>query len=95
MVRLPVRRAGARLAPAAIRSGDTIIIVAWVAQTFLQLVLLPIIIAGQNVQAAAAEARALSGHATLQAIHELARETCARVEQQRPDEARAPSSAAP
>src|SRR5690349_6830124 len=42
--------------PAAIRSHDPIIIVAWVAQTFLQLVLLPIIIVGQNVQAAASDA---------------------------------------
>jgi len=43
--------------PAAIR-GDASAIVSWVAQTFLQLVLLPIIIVGQNVQAAAADARA-------------------------------------
>jgi len=45
-------------APTAFRSGDSLIIVAWIAQTFLQLVLLPIIIVGQNVQAAAADARA-------------------------------------
>ena len=57
--------------PAAIRSQDPIIIVAWVAQTFLQLVLLPIIIVGQNVQAAASDARALSDHETLIAIHTL------------------------
>jgi hypothetical protein len=44
-------------APAAFKTGDKIIIVAWIAQTFLQLVLLPIIIVGQNVQAAAADAR--------------------------------------
>jgi hypothetical protein len=43
--------------PAALKTGDKIIIVAWIAQTFLQLVLLPIIIVGQNVQAAAADAR--------------------------------------
>jgi len=60
--------------PAAIRSGDPIIIVAWIAQTFLQLVLLPIIIVGQNVQAAASDARALSDHDTLLAIHTLAAE---------------------
>jgi len=57
--------------PAALRSGDPIIIVAWIAQTFLQLVLLPIIIVGQNVQAAASDARALSDHDTLIAIHTL------------------------
>ena len=43
--------------PAAIHSHDRIIIVAWIAQTFLQLVLLPIIIVGQNVLAAAADKR--------------------------------------
>lgn len=43
--------------PASIRSG-TQAIVSWVAQTFLQLVLLSIIMVGQNVQAAAADKRA-------------------------------------
>ena len=57
--------------PAAIRSGDPLIIVAWIAQTFLQLVLLPIIIVGQNVQAAATDARAAADHETLCAIHTL------------------------
>jgi hypothetical protein len=57
--------------PAAISSHSPIIIVAWIAQTFLQLVLLPIIIVGQNVQAAASDARAESDHATLIAIHTL------------------------
>ena len=60
--------------PAAIASHDPIIIVAWIAQTFLQLVLLPIIIVGQNVQAAASDARAESDHKTLLAIHTLTRE---------------------
>ena len=36
--------------PSAIRSGNTIVIVAWIAQTFLQLVLLSIIMVGQSVQ---------------------------------------------
>ncbi len=57
--------------PAAISSHDPIIIVAWIAQTFLQLVLLPLIIVGQNVQAAASDARAESDHKTLLAIHAL------------------------
>jgi hypothetical protein len=43
--------------PDALKSGQPIIIVAWVAQTFLQLVLLPIIIVGQNIQAKAADVR--------------------------------------
>jgi len=60
--------------PAAIRSHDPIIMVAWIAQTFLQLVLLPIIIVGQNVQAAATDARAESDHMTLLAIHTLTAE---------------------
>ncbi len=57
--------------PAAISTHSPIIIVAWIAQTFLQLVLLPIIIVGQNVQAATMDARAASDHQTLIAIHTL------------------------
>src|SRR5215510_15368192 len=57
--------------PAAIQSKSPIVIVAWIAQTFLQLILLPIIIVGQNVQAAASDARAESDHETLTAIHTL------------------------
>jgi hypothetical protein len=60
--------------PAAISSHDPIIIVAWIAQTFLQLVLLRIIIVGQNVQAAVSDARAESDHKTLMAIHTLTAE---------------------
>jgi hypothetical protein len=44
--------------PSAIRSGDPVTIVSWISQTFLQLVLLSIIIVGQNVLAAAADMRA-------------------------------------
>ena len=43
--------------PAAIRGGASPI-VSWVAQTFLQLVLLSVVMVGQNVQAAAADKRA-------------------------------------
>ncbi len=68
--------------PAAINSHDTILIVAWIAQTFLQLVLLPIIIVGQNVQAAASDARAESDHETLIAIHTLTAEVHAIAERQ-------------
>ncbi|HYR94564.1 MAG TPA: hypothetical protein VEP48_10215 [Methylomirabilota bacterium] len=57
--------------PAAIASGETIIIVSWIAQTFLQLVLLPIIIVGQNVIQAANDARAEADHETLTAVHRL------------------------
>src|SRR5258708_23673027 len=68
--------------PAALSTHDPIIIVAWIAQTFLQLVLLPIIIVGQNVQAAASDARAESDHETLIAIHTLTVEVHAIAEQQ-------------
>jgi hypothetical protein len=44
--------------PAAITSGQVIVIVAWIAQTFLQLVLLSIIMVGQTVQAVASDTRA-------------------------------------
>jgi hypothetical protein len=54
--------------PAAIQSHDKIIIVAWVAQTFLQLVLLPVIIVGQNVQARAADKRAQQTYSDAEAI---------------------------
>ena len=57
--------------PAALRSGDVIVIVSWIAQTFLQLILLPIIIVGQNVIQAANDARAEADHETLTAIHRL------------------------
>jgi uncharacterized membrane protein len=68
--------------PSAIQSGNSIIIIGWIAQTFLQLVLLPIIIVGQNVQAAATDARAESDHETLIAIHTLTAEVHTIAEQQ-------------
>ena len=43
--------------PSALNSGDSVIIVGWIAQTFLQLVLLPVIIVGQNLQGKAADKR--------------------------------------
>jgi hypothetical protein len=60
--------------PAALMTGDTVIIVAWVAQTFLQLVLLPIIIVGQNLQAAKTEVRAIATYEDATAILEEAKE---------------------
>jgi hypothetical protein len=44
--------------PSALIKASLIALIAWIAQTFLQLVLLPIIIVGQNVQAEASDARA-------------------------------------
>lgn len=54
--------------PAALKSHNQIIIVAWIAQTFLQLVLLPIIIVGQNVQAAASDQRAEDTYKDAEAV---------------------------
>lgn len=68
--------------PAAISSHNAIVIISWIAQTFLQLVLLPIIIVGQNVQAAASDARAENDHKTLIAIHTLTAEVHEIAEQQ-------------
>ena len=56
--------------PAALASGNELVIVAWVAQTFLQLVLLPVIIVGQNIQAAAADARAIATYEDATALLE-------------------------
>jgi hypothetical protein len=43
--------------PSAISSHNLTIIIAWVSSNFLQLVLLPVIIVGQNIQAKAADKR--------------------------------------
>lgn len=60
--------------PGAINTHNTIIIVGWVAQTFLQLVLLPIIIVGQNLQAASSDARAQATYDDASAVLEEARQ---------------------
>ncbi|MFK0296855.1 hypothetical protein ACIQU6_41180 [Streptomyces sp. NPDC090442] len=58
--------------PDAIRGGASAI-VSWVAQTFLQLVLLSVIMVGQNVQAAAADKRAAATfHDASATLHEVA-----------------------
>jgi len=58
--------------PAVIIKGDPVLIVGWIAQTFLQLVLLPIIIVGQNIQASAAEKRAIMTYEDAAAVLEEA-----------------------
>jgi len=60
--------------PSVLSSGNPVVIVAWIAQTFLQLVLLPIIIVGQNIQAAASDARAIATYEDAGAILEEAKE---------------------
>ncbi|MEI8215329.1 MAG: hypothetical protein WCG24_05230 [Actinomycetota bacterium] len=60
--------------PAAIKTGDVVIIVAWIAQTFLQLVLLSIIMVGQNVASASVEQKINETHAASLGEFELAKE---------------------
>jgi hypothetical protein len=54
--------------PSALHSGQLIIIIAWIAQTFLQLVLLSIIIVGQNIQSAASDKRAEQTYLDAEAV---------------------------
>jgi hypothetical protein len=51
--------------------GDTVTGVAWLSQSFLQLVLLPIIIVGQNIISASQDARAEADHITLTTLHAM------------------------
>jgi Na+-transporting NADH:ubiquinone oxidoreductase subunit NqrB len=54
-----------------------------ISQTFLQLVLLPIIIVGQNVISASQDARAEANHLTLTALHAMNVRQLEMLEQQR------------
>jgi hypothetical protein len=54
--------------PSAIASGSAVTLVSWISQTFLQLVLLSVIIVGQNVLAAAADKRAESTYDDADAV---------------------------
>jgi hypothetical protein len=60
--------------PNAIISGDSIVIVSWIAQTFLQLVLLSIIMVGQNVASASVEQKITETHTASLGEFELAKE---------------------
>lgn len=60
--------------PGAIKSGNTVVIVSWIAQTFLQLVLLSIIMVGQNVQSASVEQKINETHEASLGEFELAKE---------------------
>ena len=60
--------------PAALNTGNLITIVAWVAQTFLQLVLLSIIMVGQNVASASVEKKITETHTASLGEFELAKE---------------------
>jgi len=60
--------------PAAIKTHDVVTIVAWVAQTFLQLVLLSIIMVGQNLNSVGVEKKINETHAASLGEFELAKE---------------------
>ncbi len=60
--------------PAALKTGDPIVIVAWVAQTFLQLVLLSIIMVGQDVASKSVEQKINETHEASLGEFELAKE---------------------
>ena len=57
--------------PAAVASRNPVILVSWISQTFLQLVLLSIIIVGQRVISEASDARADSDHETLTLLKDM------------------------
>jgi hypothetical protein len=54
--------------PSAITSHNLTIIIAWVSSNFLQLVLLPVIIVGQNLQAKASDQRAVNTYEDAEAV---------------------------
>lgn len=68
--------------PKAIQSGDSITIISWIAQTFLQLVLLSIIMVGQKVQSKNLEKTINETHAASLAEFELAKEARFRRDQE-------------
>jgi hypothetical protein len=57
--------------PAAIQTRNPTVLVNWLSSNFLQLVLLPIIIVGQNVISTAQDKRAEADHKTLTALHRM------------------------
>ena len=60
--------------PAAIKSGSVLVIVGWIAQTFLQLVLLSIIMVSQKRSSEAVEKMIYETHAAALAEFEIAKE---------------------
>jgi hypothetical protein len=68
--------------PAALRSGETLVIVDWVAQTFLQLVLLSIIMVGQQRSSEDVAKQISETHAASIAEFEYAKEAREMADQQ-------------
>jgi hypothetical protein len=54
--------------PSAISSHNATILIAWISSNFLQLVLLPVIIVGQNLQAKASDKRAAETYKDAEAV---------------------------
>jgi hypothetical protein len=52
-------------------NGDALIGITWLSQSFLQLVLLPILLVGQRVISVSQDARAETDHETLTALHTI------------------------
>ena len=61
--------------PAAIKTGEPIVIIAWVAQTFLQLVLLSIIMVGQDASTRGMQQKIEETHTASTAEFELAKQS--------------------
>lgn len=55
--------------PSAISSGSPVVLVAWVSSNFLQLVLLSVIMLGQDIQAKGTQAVIIETHDTVMASH--------------------------
>ncbi len=60
--------------PTVIKAGSATVLINWISANFLQLVLLPIIIVGQNVISAAQDKRAEADHKTLTALHQMSKQ---------------------
>jgi hypothetical protein len=58
--------------PQAIKSHNAVTLVSWISQTFLQLVLLSVIIVGQNVQSAASDKRSEATYQDADAVLHMA-----------------------
>ncbi len=56
--------------PSVLKTGNVIQIVAWITQTFLQLVLLSVLMVGQNIMGETSEKRAEETHQIVKSTHE-------------------------
>lgn len=64
--------------PTAISSDNPLTLDSWIAQTFLQLVLLPVIIVGQNIQQAENEERAKKDSLKIEELYKICKKLEAR-----------------